>query len=281
MLFLWIFLFSFIFFFNSFSFKPPPPMKSEWRLLLSPLFWEELSRFLLSWFHKNWLSIGVHQVPMKMPLKKINLGLKPAEYVEEESPSLLDLPELTLESILERLSPSGLCSMAGVCSALRDRCTSDHLWKRHLKQKWGGLIGDAAFKEWQCHIASSKRPSLVDQRNHKNFFKSLGTVWSFSWIKPKFETRNHPRTALPVDSIMAMYLSLESGKFWFPAQVYNREVICCTIAVLIILLFTIMILFLAFFSYITLPLSEKLMGSCIFGCRMDMLGFCSPVMMLK
>ncbi|KAJ9185000.1 hypothetical protein P3X46_004682 [Hevea brasiliensis] len=224
MLFLLIFFFSFVFFFKSFPFKPPPPpMNSVWRLLLSPLFWEQLSGFLVSWFHKDWLSIGVYQVPMKMPQKKINLGLKQAANAEEESPSLLDLPELTLECILERLSPSGLCSMAGVCSSLRDRCTSDHLWKKHLKQKWGRLIGDAAFREWQCHIASRKRPGLVDQSNQKGFLRSLGTVWSFSWIKPKFETRNKPSTSLPVDSIMAMYLSLERGKFWFPAQVYNRE----------------------------------------------------------
>ncbi|KAF2308242.1 hypothetical protein GH714_038076 [Hevea brasiliensis] len=166
-------------------------MNSVWRLLLSPLFWEQLSGFLVSWFHKDWLSIGVYQVPMKMPQKKINLGLKQAANAEEESPSLLDLPELTLECILERLSPSGLCSMAGVCSSLRD-----------------------SFK---------KEPGLVDQSNQKGFLRSLGTVWSFSWIKPKFETRNKPSTSLPVDSIMAMYLSLERGKFWFPAQVYNRE----------------------------------------------------------
>jgi hypothetical protein len=66
---------------------------------------------------------------MKMPRKKVNLGSRVQEIVEEEEeeePSLLDLPELALERILERLSPAGLCSMAGVCSSLRDRCRSDH-----------------------------------------------------------------------------------------------------------------------------------------------------------
>ncbi|KAG9148650.1 hypothetical protein Leryth_019154 [Lithospermum erythrorhizon] len=33
------------------------------------------------------------------------------------------------------------------------------------------------------------------------------------------KTKNYP----PVDSVMSWYLALESGKFWFPAQVYNRE----------------------------------------------------------
>ncbi|KAJ6741693.1 F-BOX-LIKE PROTEIN [Salix viminalis] len=122
-----------------------------------------------------------------MPLKKVSLGSRVQEIVEEEEeegekeePSLLDLPELALECILERLSPAGLCSMAGVCSSLRDRCRSDHLWERHLTQKWGRVIGESAHKEWQWHIPSN-------------------------------------------DSIMALYLSLESGKFSFPAQVYNRE----------------------------------------------------------
>ncbi|KDP29248.1 hypothetical protein JCGZ_16637 [Jatropha curcas] len=158
-----------------------------------------------------------------MPLKKMNLGFEEQENIEAEKISLLDLPELTLESILERLSPAELCSMAGVCSSLRDKCTSDHLWTKHLRQKWGRVIGDAAFREWQCHIASTQRLNLVDQSNQKGLLGSLGAVWPKTWIKPKFETKSNPRTSLPVDSIMAMYLSLERGKFWFPAQVYNRE----------------------------------------------------------
>ncbi|EEF40217.1 conserved hypothetical protein [Ricinus communis] len=159
-----------------------------------------------------------------MPLKKMNLGSKEPGNLEEEKISLLDLPELTLDCILEKLSPSGLCSVAAVCSSLRDKCTSDHLWEKHLKQKWGRVIGDAAFKEWQWHIASRNRLPLVNQSNQKRLLGSLGSIWPLSWIKPKFQSRSKPPIAsLPVDSIMAMYLSLEKGKFWFPAQVYNRE----------------------------------------------------------
>lgn len=51
------------------------------------------------------------------------------DHVEEVSGgaemSVLDLPELVLECILEKLPPSGLCNMAAVCSSLRDRCMSD------------------------------------------------------------------------------------------------------------------------------------------------------------
>ncbi|XP_011027255.1 PREDICTED: F-box protein At2g32560-like isoform X2 [Populus euphratica] len=204
-------------------------MRSEGRMLsLGPRFWGEFSSFLVSWFNKGRFVVSLFQVPMKMPLKKVNLGSRVQEIVEEEEeeeeePSLLDLPELALERILERLSPAGLCSMAGVCSSLRDRCRSDHLWEKHLKQKWGRVIGESAYKEWQWHIASSKRPSLLDQRNRKGFMGSLISMWPFCWFKLKCESRSKPKTCLPVDSIMALYLSLESGKFWFPAQVYNRE----------------------------------------------------------
>ncbi|KAG6743693.1 hypothetical protein POTOM_052394 [Populus tomentosa] len=223
MLFLLISCFSFIFFFKSFSFKP---MKSEGKmLLLGPWFWEGFSRFLVSWFNKGRFAVSMFQVPLKMPLTKVNLCSKVQEIVEEEGegPSLLDLPELALECILERLSPAELCSMAGVCNSLRDRCRSDHLWEKHLKHKWGRVICEVACKEWQCHIASRKRPSFLDQRNQKGFFGSLMSMWPFSWYKPQCESRNKPTTCLPVDSIMALYLSLESGKFWFPAQVFNRE----------------------------------------------------------
>ncbi|KAG5242561.1 hypothetical protein OIU76_010524 [Salix suchowensis] len=204
-------------------------MSTEGRMsLLGPRFWGDFSSFFVSWFNKGRLAVSLFQVPMKMPLKKVSLGSRVQEIVEEEEeeeeePSLLDLPELALECILERLSPDGLCSMAGVCSSLRDRCRSDHLWERHLTQKWGRVIGESAHKKLQWHIASSRRPSLLDRRNQKGFIGSLISTWPFCWFKPKCESRRKPTTCLPVDSIMALYLSLESGKFSFPAQVYNRE----------------------------------------------------------
>ncbi|PON39077.1 F-box domain containing protein [Parasponia andersonii] len=161
---------------------------------------------------------------MTLVLKKMNLCSTRVENVEEkERISLLDLPELTLECIFERLSPVGLCSMAGVCSSLRERCTSDHLWEKHMKQKWGKVVGDAAYREWQCHMVSRNGPNLSDRNKKRGLFESLFNARPFSWIRPKLEKNCRARTTLPVDSIMACYLSLESGKFWFPAQVYNRE----------------------------------------------------------
>ncbi|XP_038719675.1 F-box protein At2g41170-like isoform X2 [Tripterygium wilfordii] len=158
-----------------------------------------------------------------MPLKKINHGAKVERVEEERVISLLDLPDLALECILERLSPAGLCSMAEVCASLRERCRSDHFWEKHMKPKWGRLIGDAAYREWECHLASTKRPTLLAQNKQNALLSFVQRIFPLSWIRPKLECKNEPRNSLPVDSIMALFLSLESGKFCFPAQVYNRE----------------------------------------------------------
>ncbi|KAI3788398.1 hypothetical protein L2E82_01162 [Cichorium intybus] len=133
---------------------------------------------------------------------------------------LSDLPDLALECILEKLSPAGLTSMSGVSRSFRAMCTQDHLWERHLNQKWGQLlIGDSVCKEWQAHIDTKKRQTLVASANGKGYF---GVFTSGFWWKKNVKL-NNAGICLPVDSIMAWYLSLESGNFSFPAQVYNRE----------------------------------------------------------
>lgn len=140
--------------------------------------------------------------------------------------SVLDLPELTLELILSKLPPKGLCAMGGVCTELRTRCRSDYFWERHLKEKWSGVVGPAAQREWKSYLASRKNIEL------SSFGGSLGRqrkwisrVWPFSWIRSSIGTADKGKGIIPDDSVMSWYLSLESGKFWFPAQVYNREVI--------------------------------------------------------
>ncbi|KAJ8635391.1 hypothetical protein MRB53_009658 [Persea americana] len=151
--------------------------------------------------------------------------LSKVENVEEDVKfSILDLPELALECILEKLPPAGLCTMAGVCTSLRDRCRSDHLWEKHMKKKWGRVVGHAAYREWKWFIASRKDSGASDGGQSKGWIASLSCVWPVSWLKLKMDSSSSkPRNRLPDDSIMSWYLSLESSKFWFPAQVYNRE----------------------------------------------------------
>ncbi|KAK1586911.1 hypothetical protein Q3G72_007438 [Acer saccharum] len=172
---------------------------------------------------------------MMTMMMMMSLSSKVENVVEEQEGggemllSVLDLPELTLECILEKLPPSGLCSMAGVCSSLRDRCMSDHLWEKHMKQKWGKIIGPAAYREWQWYMASRQDSTNIRQSKQRVWMRFMSLVRSFSWSRtPKIDAAAaaaacKQRSSLPVNSIMSWYLALETGRFWFPAQVYNRE----------------------------------------------------------
>ncbi|XP_054790098.1 F-box protein At2g32560-like isoform X2 [Prosopis cineraria] len=180
---------------------------------LSLGFWLNLSSSSIFGIKKCGSGFSLYKVPLTptMPLKKKISASKLDDEGEAGKISLLDLPELPLESILERLSPAELCSVSAVCKSLRDRCQSDYLWKRLMKKKWGKIIGDSAYRQWLSHIASINTHRILHQRN---------LFGSFSWIKPKSQNGGLERRR---DSAMALYISLTSGKFWFPAQVYNRE----------------------------------------------------------
>lgn len=191
-----------------------------------PWFLGEVSRFLIPWFTRSKTARGfLHFLPSSV--KKTGNGKAEnamVEGLEREEYSLLDLPDLALECILERLSPSELCIMAAVCRSLRERCSSDHLWENHMKQKWGRLIGNAAYQRWQCYIASRNRAKLLESKGAKGllgyFSMFLAKIWNRS---RENEIVTEQKNSLTVDSVKAWYLAIETGKFWFPAQVYNRE----------------------------------------------------------
>lgn len=92
-----------------------------------------------------------------------------------------------------------------------------------MEGKWGWIVGAAANKEWQCFIASRKSPAFLNRGKQKGLVGYLfalirsGLSSSGGGGKKKSSFRT-------VDSVMSRYLALESGEFWFPAQVYNREV---------------------------------------------------------
>ncbi|CAN4109037.1 unnamed protein product [Withania somnifera] len=185
------------------------------------LFCEELVKFLALWFRKGRNVISF----LNFPLMSNQVKSKLENVVEkEEEISLLDLPDLPLECILERLAPNGLCSMAAVCSSLREKCTSDHLWDKHMQQKWGALIGSAAYKEWQCYIESRNKAYLLENSRKKRvFLGNFSKIRQFLWNRSKGNEDNKKVRNISVSSVMDWYLSLETGKFWFPAQVFNRE----------------------------------------------------------
>lgn len=215
MLFFLITCFSFLLLFQSFSLRPLPP----W-------FRKELSFFTVCRSFKNSLFGGSW---VKMAFKENTPLRRKVENAEVDvGMGLLDLPELALECILERLPPQGLCSMGGVCSSLRDRCMSDYFWERHMKEKWGKVLGSAAYREWQWHLASRKDSDTLEQGKPNGLMRLLSRFGRPSWIRSRLSNRNSnsspQKSSIPVDSFMSWYLALETGKFWFPAQVYNREV---------------------------------------------------------
>lgn len=237
LLYLIITCFSLILFLNCLALKPLPPWARPTELrLLSLCFWKEISFFSIPSSVKNSLNITTIIIPSpKLSFK--HMMSTSNDRVEEVSGgaemSVLDLPELVLECILEKLPPSGLCNMAAVCSSLRDRCMSDHLWEKQMKQKWGRIVGPAAYREWQWHLASRKDSTHLKQGKQRLWMKLFSFVRSFSWVRSKVHdtSKQTTTTRLPVDSnsIMSWYLALETGRFWFPAQVYNREVYTYTL----------------------------------------------------
>ncbi|KZV32290.1 F-box protein-like [Dorcoceras hygrometricum] len=112
--------------------------------------------------------------------------------------------------------------MARVCCFLRERCISDRFWAKLFKQKWGAVVGDSFYREWQCYVSSRRVPGFLNSRAQKR-----GLFHFFSGIFLKNLRMNErdvvSRCSLPVNSVMSCYLALETGKFWFPAQVFNRE----------------------------------------------------------
>ncbi|XP_059288351.1 F-box protein At2g26850-like isoform X2 [Lycium ferocissimum] len=226
MLFLLISCFSFILLLSKSLLKPILTMGALSNLLfceeVNLLFCEEVLKFLALWFRKGRNAISL----LNLPLMTNHVKSKIENVVEKDDEiSLLDLPDLTLECIFERLQPNGLCKMAAICSSLREKCTSDHLWEKHMKQKWGTLIGSAAYKEWQCYITSRNEDLLLENsRKKRDLLGNFSKIRQLLWNRLKENDDNKKViNSSSMSSNMDWYLSLETGKFWFPAQVFNRE----------------------------------------------------------
>ncbi|XP_029130270.1 F-box protein At2g32560 [Cajanus cajan] len=136
---------------------------------------------------------------------------------------LLDLPESTLDFILKLLSPIDLCKMSKVCVSLKGRCQSDDFWKTNIKEKWGRVIGEAVYKEWEWHITIAKQGNLLNQRTNNQ----IGSLGSFNGVWPNLHLRSYLEDHKVLNGqrsnnfFMSLYFSLDSGIFWFPAQVYK------------------------------------------------------------
>lgn len=224
LLFLFTCCLSFLFFYKSLAFKPLPPWAHGMRLL-SLCFWKDFSFLWLIKLVKSAI-FGVISslLASRMSPRKKSSSSK-AESVEVAyEMSVLDLPDLVLETILEKLPPEGLCRMATVCVSLREKCISDHLWKKHMQNKWSKIVGPAAYKEWQWYVATGQGLVCSNQGKQNSLAGYLTHLWPIVLIRSSFSSGTKKRNFPQVDSLMSWYTALESGKFWFPAQVYNREV---------------------------------------------------------
>ena len=76
------------------------------------------------------------------------------------------------------------------------------------------------FCNWSLYLIV-----VSDEVKSRGWLHSLSYMWPISWLRSKIDASMKLLNSLHVDSIMSRYLSLESGKFWFPAQVYNHEVL--------------------------------------------------------
>ncbi|KAL6849987.1 hypothetical protein ACP4OV_020614 [Aristida adscensionis] len=215
------------------------PCARDMRLFLASLF-QELALALLGLLAGLRLLGGVAAADAateSMPLmpsfkrKRAAATVENAEQAAAGEPSVLDLPELAIDCILERLPPAELRSMAAVCRSMRERCRGDHLWERHMSEKWGRVLGPAAREEWRSYLATSTAAGATASASsgggggkRRRWLAALSCVCPVvSWMRPRADGGDKSSGPALDDSIMSWYLSMESGKFWFPAQVYNRE----------------------------------------------------------
>lgn len=156
-----------------------------------------------------------------------NKSVAKLENQEDCMVSLLDLPEWTLDCILERLSPKDLCRVAQVCTCLRYRCRSDDLWEKQVKHKWGRLLGDVAYQEWQWHTTNINTERLLLQQNQSGSCGSFSGVWPFLNFHSYLENFRDLTSLFRSCSQMPLFICLETGRFWFPAQVYKNAQLFC------------------------------------------------------
>jgi len=147
------------------------------------------------------------------------------ENQEDKKLPLLDLPNAILDCILERLSPRDLCMVAQVCTLLRIRSRQDYLWEKFVEQKWSRVVGDVAHQEWQYH--KTKMTNAGNLFLQLNLSGSCGTfsTWPFLGNFSYLENYQPVINLIKNCSKKALFICLETSRFWFPTQLYTVKLI--------------------------------------------------------
>ncbi|KAH7297953.1 hypothetical protein KP509_25G020700 [Ceratopteris richardii] len=146
---------------------------------------------------------------------------------DSASSTLLDLPDLPIDIILSKLSPQTLAVAASVCKELREKCSADHMWQPHVQGKWGAIAGDSAFEEWKHNCKGLTNSHVNPSRSEdpsppckSRIIWPLSCMWS-PWEKsPAYLPQKMDGIS---NAYMKWYATLETGTYWFSAQIYNRE----------------------------------------------------------
>lgn len=160
----------------------------------------------------------------KFAMSQENNSISKLNKQKDSKTSLLNLPDVVLDCILERLSPLDLCKVARVCTHLRNRSRSDYLWEKHIQQKWSRLLGEDTQHEWEWHrtnITKLFSKNVLVQHDLSASHEIITDVWPFRCLRSHLENYGALTNLIKNCSKMALFICLETGRFWFPAQVFE------------------------------------------------------------
>ncbi|CAL5193325.1 unnamed protein product [Lathyrus oleraceus] len=136
--------------------------------------------------------------------------------------SFLNLPHEILDCILKQLSPKDLFMVAHVCTHLRNNSRSDYLGNQHVEHKWSKLVGEDFHNEWNYHIGKIRNEeSLVLHHNQSKSYGNISGDHPYQRLHSYLKSNRALDDLIKNHSQMALYICLETGRFWFPIQIYK------------------------------------------------------------
>ncbi|XP_054793004.1 F-box protein At2g26850-like, partial [Prosopis cineraria] len=149
------------------------------------------------------------------------VGLSPAPPRSIDDPLRFARIKLRLHS--KTSFTIGIVCNLGSLRGPEEEMSADDLWKQHIQRKWGPLLGEAIYKEWQRHMTSAKQHKPLGN-DHSGSVGTISGDWPRLSLGSYLEDSVRLRGSLSSHFMKALYFSLESGKFWFPAQFYRGTV---------------------------------------------------------